>query len=108
MEDINAFDKIDRARKILGLSEYASLNEIKEIYRHLIKKYHPDSCTLPDKADCEKKVKEINEAKDIILTYCTNYKFSFKKDAVLRNSVDIEYYRHLKQFYDGWWNNIDS
>ncbi len=106
MEENNKFEKVNRARKTLGLSEYASLNEIKDIYRELVKKYHPDACKLPDKSECEKKVKEINEAKDIILTYCTNYKFSFKKDSVLRNSVDIEFYRHLKQFYDGWWANI--
>jgi len=36
------FGKIDRARKLLGLGEDASLKEIKEAYRRKAKKFHPD------------------------------------------------------------------
>jgi Zn finger protein HypA/HybF involved in hydrogenase expression len=38
------FKQIDEARKILGLEKGATLEEIREAYRRLSLKYHPDRC----------------------------------------------------------------
>jgi len=101
------FKKIDEARKILGLSEEATLEEIKEAFRNLALKYHPDKCSKENKKICEEMFKKINNAKDIILNYCANYKFSFREEDVKKQNIDKEFYEHLKKFYDGWWVDLD-
>lgn len=53
--------------KVLGVSPSATDEQVKEAYRNLAKKYHPDQYTdspLKDLAD--EKMKEINEAYDAI------------------------------------------
>ena len=51
---------------VLGLSPGASNDEVKAAYRNLAKKYHPD--LNPGSKEAEQKMKEINEAYDIILS----------------------------------------
>ena len=53
------FEDIDMARKMLSLGERATLAEIKEAYRRLSLKYHPDKCADEDKQKCEKMFKKI-------------------------------------------------
>ena len=56
------------AYKVLGVSRSDSMETIKKTYRDLAKKYHPDSYVGHDLADlAEEKMKEINEAYDIIV-----------------------------------------
>ena len=53
--------------EILGVSENATDEEIKKVYRELAKKYHPDNYHDSPLADlAEEKMKEINEAYDQI------------------------------------------
>jgi molecular chaperone DnaJ len=53
--------------KTLGVREGASDDEIKQAYRALAKKYHPDRyANSPMKAQAEKKMQEINEAYDYL------------------------------------------
>ena len=101
------FKQIDEARQILGLDEYASLKEIKSVYKELALKYHPDRCGDEKKRECEEKFKKINHAKDILTIYCAGYKYSFKEKDVKRNTMDKEFYEHLKRFYDGWFGDLD-
>lgn len=52
---------------VLGVSENASDDEIKQAYRNLAKKYHPDNYYDSPLSDvAENKMKEINEAYDTI------------------------------------------
>lgn len=51
--------------EILGVSKNASQEEIRNAYKTLVKKYHPD-LYQGDKAFAEKKTQEINEAYDIL------------------------------------------
>ena len=46
--------------QVLGVSEHASVDEIKKTYRTLAKKYHPDA--NPGNKSAEEKFKEISEA----------------------------------------------
>ena len=101
------FTQIDAARKLLGLDEEASIEEIKEAFRNLSLQYHPDSCKEQDKKYCEEMFKKVNQAKDIILNYCANYRYSFKENDVKKNTMDKELYEHLKRFYDGWLGELN-
>ena len=100
------FKQIDEARKLLGLDEEVTLEEIKDAYRDLSLKYHPDRCKDKDKKHCEEMFKKINCAKEIILNYCANYRYSFKEKDVKKNIIDKELYEHLKRFYDGWFGDL--
>jgi len=54
--------------KVLGISHNATNEEVKNAYRELAKKYHPDNYADSPMADvAEEKMKEINEAYDEIL-----------------------------------------
>ena len=101
------FKQIDQARKSLGLDEAATSEEIKDAYQHLSLKYHPDRCKNKEKKYCEEMIKKINHARDILLAYCANYRYSFKEKAVKRNSFDKDTYQHLKRFFDGWLGDLD-
>lgn len=100
------FKQIDEARRSLGLGEDASLEEIKDAFRELALKYHPDRCNDPDKNSCEEKFKKVAHAKNIIANYCANYRFSFKEQDVKKNTMDRELYEHFKRFYDGWFGEL--
>jgi len=101
------FKQIDEARRLLNLEEEATLEEIKKAYRALAFKYHPDKCKGEGKKECEEKFKKITHANDILMAYCAGYRHSFREKDVKKNTMDKEFYRHLKKFYDGWWENLD-
>ena len=48
--------------EILGVSPNATQEEIKEAYRKLVLKYHPDKVPPEKKKEAEEKFKEISEA----------------------------------------------
>ncbi|MBU1147441.1 MAG: J domain-containing protein [Candidatus Omnitrophica bacterium] len=98
---MNSFKQIDEARKLLGLNETATLEEIRNAYRKLSLKYHPDRCPNKKK-ECEEMFKKITHANDVLIAYCMGYKHSFKEKDVRKNTMDEETYEHLKRFYDGW------
>ena len=52
---MSMFEKIDNARKLLGLGEEATIEEIKSAYKDLSLKYHPDRCKEKNKEKCEEK-----------------------------------------------------
>lgn len=90
-----SFEKIDKARKVLGLEEKASLAEIKSAHRALTKKWHPDKCKKRDKELCHEKMKEINKAHKTILAYIDSYCYSFKEEKVVEDNPEE---RWKKQF----------
>lgn len=50
--------------EVLGVQKNATDDEIKKAYRAMVKKYHPD--LHPDDKDAEEKMKEVNEAYDVL------------------------------------------
>lgn len=102
------FEELDRARKILGLGESATLDEIKSAYHNLVKKYHPDKCKHKDKKECEQKLKEINWAFDKIKDYIYSYRISFSQQAFESHFTDKDEVmrKHIERFFDGWWADI--
>ena len=101
------FREIAEARKILGLEETATLEEIKKAYKRLVLKYHPDRCKDENKKECEDMFKKITHANDILMAYCVGYRYSFKEKDVKKNTMNKELYEHLKRFYDGWLGDLD-
>ncbi|MBQ9745036.1 MAG: DnaJ domain-containing protein [Clostridia bacterium] len=89
--------------KILGISPTASNEEVKNAYRELAKKYHPDNYANSPIADvAEEKMKEINEAYDEILKIRTGnggseYKQSSDRGARGGNTTGDPYFYEVRQ-----------
>jgi DnaJ-class molecular chaperone len=92
------FQKIDRARKLLGLFEEATLKEIKEAYRNKAKQYHPDMHTQEERKEHAEKMAQINKAYRILLKYIKQYNFSFRKEDVERNDPES----YMRRFLSDW------
>jgi DnaJ-class molecular chaperone len=97
------FSTIDKSRKLLGLPDSATLEEIKSAYRGMALQYHPDTCADKDKKQCEAMFKKITKARDVLLKYCMAYRYSFREEEVKQNTLDdIRYAEHMSRFYDEW------
>ena len=101
------FKQIDKARRVLGLGESATIAEIREAYRKLALKCHPDK-RGDDKKRSEEEFKRINNANEVLMTYVSSYRFSFEEEKAGETDMDRETYEHMKRFYDGWWGGLDT
>jgi DnaJ-class molecular chaperone len=97
------FTEIDEARKVLGLSEAATLKEIKRAYRTLAHRHHPDKHSGAAGEETGATMKRLNWAYKLLLDYCSNYKYSFREDDVARTYPHDEY---LRNFKDRWFDSI--
>lgn len=101
------FKNINAARKTLGLPDSATLEEIKHAYRVQVSECHPDKLEEDRKKTGESRFIQLTEARDVLLNYCFQYRFSFKKEDVEGVRTDDDFgYDHMKQFYDDWMINI--
>jgi DnaJ-class molecular chaperone len=75
------YEEITAARKLLGLSETATLAEIKAGYHKLIEKWHPDKCA-EDPEQCAEMTRRIIAANEILMEYCRRYQYSFSEETV--------------------------
>ncbi len=100
------YEEITKARKILELPESATMQEITGHYKKLMTKWHPDKCR-EKKGIYEQKAKEINDAYEIIMSYCNNYDFSFSKEEVEKHITEREWW--FKRFgKDPIWGNYSD
>lgn len=81
--------------QILGVSPTATDSEIKDAYRKLAKKYHPD--IHPDKALAEAKMKEINYAYDTIKRIRAS-KTSYQSNSNYHNSYANSSYSYNNNY----------
>ncbi len=75
-----------KAKSLLGLRETSTLREIKNKYKNLMKKWHPDK----HKDNSQKATKmsmKINEAYEIIMDYCNNYEYSFDEEYIKQKTI---------------------
>ena len=107
MPAMDKYDRITNAREILGLNETETLTSIKDKYKRLVKRYHPDVCKLNPK-ESKKKTVQLNEAYKVILDYCNNYQYSFTKSEVEKHLSPGEFWKH--HFGDDplWGNTINT
>ncbi len=100
------FKEIDEARKLLELGETATLQDIRAAYRRLALEHHPDRAA--NKRDTAEMFRKITVAHDILMAYCADYRYSFKKQDVEETEdkeIDEE---HLRNFYDGWITDFEK
>lgn len=79
--------EILKAKEILKLPSFTTKKQIEKRYKELVKKYHPD-ITIGNKTENEKKIKEINNAYNIIKNFIENYEYSFSDDVINRYNPD--------------------
>jgi len=83
-----------KAKSLLGLRETSTLKEIKNKYKNLMKKWHPDK----HKDDADKATKmsmQINEAYEIIIDFCNAYEYSFDEESIKQKTFTPS----------EWWND---
>jgi curved DNA-binding protein CbpA len=102
------YKNIDEARKVLELDDTATLYEIKDSYRRLAMKYHPDKCKEKNKKECEEMFKKINHAKNVLLDYCFNFHIPFNEESAKETKVEKEFNNHYERFYDTWWGDAEK
>ncbi len=93
------FEAVDEARKLLGVGEAVSFEEIKKAYYALSHRYHPDK--RGGETDTAEKMKAVNKAYSILENYCEScdelgggkkvQNYSFRKEDV-ENSL-VKYLR---------------
>ena len=66
--------EIDRARRLLGLTEKASRSEIRKAYKNACQLCHPDRI---EHGDSQEKMAEINSAYRLLIDYSDGYRISF-------------------------------
>jgi DnaJ-class molecular chaperone len=97
------FNKIEEARKLLGLGEAATLKEIKRAYRTLAHRHHPDKHSSAAGKETEEIMKKLNWAYKLLMDYCDNFKYGFREEDVARTYPDEEY---LRTYKDRWYDSI--
>ena len=84
-----------KSKSLLGLRETSTLKEIKNKYKNLMKKWHPDK----HKDDTEKATKmsmQINEAYEVILEYCNTYEYPFDEESIKKTHYSPSEWWHDK------------
>ncbi|HKI48612.1 MAG TPA: GvpL/GvpF family gas vesicle protein [Desulfobacteria bacterium] len=74
------YEKLNNARKLLGLKEQTTQQEIREHYWQLSKKFHPDK--FPGDRDAQKHFEKINHAYKLVTDYCREPSCSFREEDV--------------------------
>jgi hypothetical protein len=75
------FTKVQEAAQFFGLSEQATLEQIKKAYREKCKLHHPDITGSESKeAKNDIKMDEIISAYQVLIEYCQNYSFPLEPD----------------------------
>lgn len=89
--------------KTLNVSPDSTDEEITKAYRLLAKKYHPD--LHPNDPYCEQKMKEINQAYDLIQSNRDNHhdqQYYYNNQSNDFNYTDIEILITQKRFQEAW------
>jgi len=97
------FNEIEKARKLLGLGEAATLKEINRAYKTLAHRHHPDKFGSVADKQKEEAMKRLNWAYKLLTDYCNEYKYSFKEEDIARTYPHEEY---LRTFKEKWYDSI--
>lgn len=74
------FTQLNQAKEMLGLGEESTPSEIRETYRALTKKLHPDK--FPGDPEAQERFEKITKAYQILTDYCQEERCSFKETDV--------------------------
>lgn len=96
------YQELRKAAEILGIKERASLQQIRQRYRELVKQHHPDK----NSKSCEENIRKINAAYEILKGYCRTYKYCFSEEEFLEQEPTE---RLRRQFgWDPVWSGTNS
>lgn len=74
-----SFDKLVKAKTLLGLSDKVTLSDIKTRYKNMMRTWHPDK--HPDDPDTAHAMStQINEAYATLLEYCSTYEYNLDEN----------------------------
>jgi len=76
------YRQLETALKTFGITERATLEQIKQRHRELVKMHHPDQNDDPDPT----LIRKINDAYKILKTYCAGYRYCFSKEEFLEQN----------------------
>ncbi len=100
------YQEVMEAKELLNLPERASMEEIKQSYRSLISRWHPDKCR-ENEEKCNEMTQKIISAYKTITTYCNQYKYSFTQEEIKKYSSDEDWW--FERFgNDPLWGNADK
>jgi curved DNA-binding protein CbpA len=74
-------DRIREALEVLGLPSLVTRKEIKDRYRQLALRYHPDR----HEGDAEK-MEAINRAYETLMEYVENFRYRFDEEEIKRHN----------------------
>jgi len=101
---MSKYDEITKARTLLELPESATMKEIKANYRRLVRRWHPDKCREDPELSSEM-TNRLNEAYRLIVSYCSQYRYSFAADEVIKYLSGHEWW--IERFgNDPIWGNM--
>jgi curved DNA-binding protein CbpA len=67
------YRELQEALETFGLSERATMRQVKGRHRELVKRFHPDRGVVAD----PDRIRLVNAAYRVLMEYCENYAFSF-------------------------------
>jgi DnaJ-class molecular chaperone len=106
--------ELRQALEIFGLGEQATLAEIKQRHRELVKRYHPDSGGPRERhdhppapattgeaqsvpGDDQALIRRINAAYRILTDYVNSYSFSFSQEEFFRQNPEARLHHQFDQ-----------
>lgn len=95
------YDEITEARKTLELPERASLQDIRENYRILLNKWHPDKCK-EGRENCAEMTRRIITAYKSIIAYCHQHEFTFTEEEI-KKTCSVEEWWFERFGNSPWW-----
>ena len=88
---MDTYQKITAARQVLEIAEEATMAEIKASYRKRIGQWHPDRCQ-EDPERCKEMAATIIAAYRTLVSFCDQYRFSFRREEVHKYLSDREWW----------------
>lgn len=85
MKTNNEANALYKALQTLDLPPFVTKDEIKQRYRYLARKYHPDV------SDDNSKMLEINRAYELLMEYIENFRYSFDDDEVNKQMPNMSH-----------------
>jgi len=82
MEYSFTYRELKAALETFGITERATLEQIKQRHRELVKMHHPDQGVETD----PEMIRSINDAYEIITTYCAGYRYCFSEEEFLEQN----------------------
>ncbi len=93
-------DRVQHARKTLGLGEAATFEEIRDVYRQLARRYHPDGAPPERHSEYSRMFRKISAAYAYLKVLIRNYRYDLSEEAVKRDQEPADI-RHRRRFGGG-------